>query len=244
MEDPSLANVESAAFTPAYLSTLRFPQAVAPRSHFQRLAIQNGFTVSSRDAVTADYIGFYCHRGKHGKGEHQSTTTDCPFQLNLCRETAISRAHRVMPSSVLEHHHDLLPAGAPPLSEAIRSTAKAMLEVDLERRTVIATVYQLIGHPPTPEQLSSIIGTDQMFPLVSETDALIRDMVENGGDLFVFEVSTGERAAVLTITQLENANIRQFGDVIFLDGTMMRNTLGWTTIPMTLINECYHIVSR
>jgi hypothetical protein len=243
MDNPSRTDVEPAAFTPAYLSTLRFPQAVAAQSHLQSLAIQNGFKVSSRDALTADYIRFYCHRGKHSKGEHQSTKTDCPFQLNLRRETAIRGPYHVMPSSVLEHNHDLLPAGAPPLSEAIRSTAKAMLEIGIERRAVIATVYQLIGHPPTPEQLASIMDTDQMTHLVSETEALIHYMTENGGDWFAFEIPTGERAAILTITPPETANLRQFGDVIFLDGTMMRNPLGWTTIPITLINECYQIVS-
>jgi hypothetical protein len=65
----------------------------------------------------------------------------------------------------------------------------------------------------------------------------------NGGDCFAFELSTGERTAVLTIMQHEKVNLKRFGNGLFLDTTMIRNTLGWTTFPIPLVNECYHIAS-
>jgi hypothetical protein len=78
-----------------------------------------------------------------------------------------------------------------------------MLDVGIERRGILTTVYHMIGHVPTPEQIASIVGAEQILGLVVETDDLIVHVTENGGDCFPFELSTGEREAVLTITQLE-----------------------------------------
>jgi hypothetical protein len=207
------------------------------------LAIQNGFKVSSRDALTADYIRFYCHRGQHGKGAHQSTKTNYTFQIDLQWEVPVIGQYHVMPPSILDHNHELLPPEAPPFSEAISSTARAMPDVGIERRGVLVTVYHIIGHAPTPEQIALIIGAEQIRALVLGTDDIIAHVPQNGGDLFAFELSTGECTAVLTSMQLEKANLKRFGYVLFLDGTMIRNTLSWTPVLITMVNECYQIVS-
>jgi hypothetical protein len=63
--------------------------------------------------------------------------------------------------------------------------------------------------------------------------AHIRETLE--GDMMV-------RAAVLTVTIDESRNLECFGDIIFLDGTMIRNELEWTIFPVTLVHECNRIM--
>jgi hypothetical protein len=75
-----------------------------------------------------------------------------------------------------------------------------------------------------------------------ETEELIAHVVSQAGSCDIFEVPTGERAAVLTFIPFEYENLRQFGDVAFLDGTMVKKALGWTLFPITLINESYQTV--
>jgi hypothetical protein len=93
----------------------------------------------------------------------------------------------------------------------------------------VEALYQMVGHIPTPQQLSSVIGTDQLEVPGSETEELIAHVASQGGLCEIFEVPTGERTAVLTIIPLEYENLQRYGDVVFLDGTMVRNALEWTT---------------
>jgi hypothetical protein len=73
---------------------------------------------------------------------------------------------------------------------------------------------------------------------------LIRHIASLGGSWEIFEIPTGELAAVFTIMPLEYENLQRFGNVVFLDGTMVRNALGWTIFPITIITESCQIVSE
>jgi hypothetical protein len=118
-----------------------------------------------------------------------------------------------------------------------------MIQAGIGRREVGAVIHHMVGQCPTHEQLATLMGNDKVEPLAAETARLIANVVENGGECRAFEVGVNERAAVLTITAFEKENLRRFGDVIFLDGTMIRNSLGWTTLPITLLNESKEITS-
>jgi hypothetical protein len=118
-----------------------------------------------------------------------------------------------------------------------------MRHVGLERRQIIATIEQMLGHLPTPDQLATILENDNIQPLGTETERLCALMTQLHGSSYIFEVASGERAAVLTITPFEMEMLARFGDVVFLDGTMIRNSLGWTTFPITLITESFEITS-
>jgi hypothetical protein len=70
------------------------------------------------------------------------------------------------------------------------------------------------------EDIRLVIGTD--------TDCLLEYMHTNG-DCWLFEVLVDDemkRAAILTITAEERGNLEHFGDVVFHDGTAVRNPLG------------------
>jgi hypothetical protein len=240
--DEDAQAVIAPAFTKDYLETVRFSESSAAISHLRSLALQNGFKLSARDAVRADCLRLYCHRAEHGKGKKDTMKTGCKFHLTLRREPGTGAFH-VMPSSALEHNHVLLEPAAPELSDAIKTAATAMRHVGLERRQIIATIEQMLGHLPTPDQLATILENDNIQPLGTETERLGALMTQLHGSSYIFEVASGERAAVLTITPFEMEMLARFGDVVFLDGTMIRNSLGWTTFPITLITESFEITS-
>lgn len=231
----------SAAFTPEYLASLRFKEGPRAVAHLKSLAEQAGFKLSSRDAITSDVIRLYCHRSPQSKGHKNSTKTNCAFQIKL-RRRATEKVFLVMPSSVLIHDHELLPPLMSFLPREVEDAARAMLQVGIGKREVTAVIHQMIGQPPTREQLITLMQDDQITPMATETELLIAQIAEDGGESYTFLMG-GERAAVLTITALEKENLTRFGDVLFLDGTMIRNSLGWTTLPVTLINEAKQITS-
>jgi hypothetical protein len=41
---------------------------------------------------------------------------------------------------------------APPLSETVITVAVDMHGVGVEKRTILATLYQMLGHPPSEDQ--------------------------------------------------------------------------------------------
>jgi hypothetical protein len=43
--------------------------------------------------------------------------------------------------------------------------------------------------------------------------------------------------AILTPTGQEETDLKRFGGVIFLDDTAIKNPMGWTTCPITLVND-------
>jgi hypothetical protein len=98
------------------------------------------------------------------------------------------------------------------------------------------------GHVPTREQLTVLVQNKAISPIATETEQLIAHVAEEDRTSQAFLVDN-ERAALLTITPFESENLRRFGDVIFLDGTMIQNSLRSTTLPMTLVDESKQITS-
>jgi hypothetical protein len=86
---------------------------------------------------------------------------------------------------------------------------------------------------------------DIRLEIVTDTDRLVGYM-HTHGDCWLFEVPVDDEmkhAAVLTITIEERGNLEQFGDVVFLDGTAVPNPLGWTTYPITLVDDTKGLMS-
>jgi hypothetical protein len=52
-----------------------------------------------------------------------------------------------------------------------------------------------------------------------------------------------KEAAIWTISHAHDENLRRFGDVVFLDGTLIRNSLRWTIYSITLINDENALIS-
>jgi hypothetical protein len=233
---------QPSGFTPNYLSGLRFKDGQRAVTYLKSLALQHGFKLSARDAMTSDAIRLYCHRSERSKGHKKTTKTDCPFHI-MVRWRPSEKHFRVTESSVLTHNHDLLPPTISTLPKNIEESAKAMLHIGIGRRQVIADIHHMIGSYPTGEQLATLMKDDHVKPMATETERLVAEVVNQGGECHVYQDGKGLRAAVLTITPFERENLRRFGDLRFVDGTMIRNSLGWTTLPITLINETKAITS-
>jgi hypothetical protein len=74
---------------------------------------------------------------------------------------------------------------------------------------------------------------------MSETDRLLASL-DLDDQVFMYQPTvSGEerRAGVLVVTEWEMANLQRFGDVLWLDGTSLKNDLGWTTWPITLCDD-------
>jgi hypothetical protein len=50
-------------------------------------------------------------------------------------------------------------------------------------------------------------------------------------------------ATILIIRNEERQNLEWFKDVMFLDGTVVRNPLGWATYPITLVDDENGLIS-
>jgi hypothetical protein len=83
---------------------------------------------------------------------------------------------------------------------------------------------------------------DAISPMATETEHLIAHVAEDDGMSQVFPINN-EQDPVLTITPFKNENLRHFGHILFLDGTVIPNSLRRTTLPLTLVNESKQITS-
>jgi hypothetical protein len=117
-----------------------------------------------------------------------------------------------------------------------------MLQFGIGKGEVAAVIHQMIGHKLTQEQLTTLMQDDAISPMAIETEHLIAQVAEDDGTCQVFLVDN-ERAAVLTITHVWSENFRRFGDILFLNGPMIGNSLGWTTLLITLVNKSKQITS-
>ena len=78
-----------------------------------------------------------------------------------------------------------------------------------------------------------------------ETSELIAVTEKHSGQYHVLEEEGPKqkltRIAVFTITREELENLREFGDVLFLDGTQIPNKLCWQCFPITVVDSCLSI---
>jgi hypothetical protein len=230
-----------AVFNPDFLSNLKFGNRDQAEDYLKALAIRNGFELSVR---SSDAAGFrmYCHRGDTGHGA-QTTKTGCQFQLNLRRHPD---CWIITPNSVLDHNHEPLPFKPESLPKDLEDHVKVMASIGIGRPVIAHFLHEVTGEYPTASQLSSFYTPDRPLPDVSQTEGLIELVHAQGGQSFTKEtVEAGQtvRAAVFTITEQERNNLASLGDVLFLDGTAIRNELGWTTYPVGLLDESNHIIS-
>jgi hypothetical protein len=231
-----------AAFNPEFLSRLTFTNGEKLTTYLKALAIQNGFALALRDATTSDVIRLYCHRGNRGHGA-KTTKTNCPFRFKLRRHGG---SYVIMPNSILEHNHDPLPFKPEALPQSVEDHVKIMARIGIGRPSISHSIHEVVGQYPTTSQLGSFFAPDRPSPEASETDDLISHVEAQGGNSIPWktvEAGTTVRGAVLTLTIDEQRNLDLFGDVLFLDGTAIRNELGWTTYPISLVDNANRILS-
>lgn len=230
-------------FVPAFLSSLSFATGLAGVTYLKALALRNGFKISCRDSIKGETIRLQCHRGSRNGGKSKTTKTDCPFALKLRKHEA---KFVLMPQCNLEHNHELLPSGRERLPDDVESCVRSMLAVGISRPLILAFIRERTGRFLSRQELSTLFEAECVQAIGTETADLIAQVEAEGGMCYVFDFPDGDdvvRAAVFTLTAIEAANLEKFGDVLFLDGTAIRNVMGWTTVPVTLIDDSKEILS-
>jgi hypothetical protein len=228
------------SFSPPNLDGLSFSSGPSGVRFLKALAQTCGFGLSARDSKTSDRIRLYCSRSDYKKGE-KTTKTGCQFKLVL-HHSEQAGLFSIGAKRCLEHNHDVEIPATSGISEQIRDSVSDLRKCGVDVDRVIEYVHLKTGSILTPFEIASIEDPDVLETVqhVAETDLLMQSVVSTGGSCYSFEVDFEggrKRAALLTVTQSELDNLRKFGDCVFMDGTAIRNGLGWTTVPITLVDN-------
>jgi hypothetical protein len=134
------------------------------------------------------------------------------------------------------------------LSDDTRQVVRELLRAGLQPDGVISFILARTGEIVSRLDLMDLVEPGLEQALGTETDTLIEHMMaaDANGQFDIFLVDGANeslRAAVATFTEEEMKNLERFGDVVFLDGTSIRNRLGWTCYPITLIGDRKELVS-
>jgi hypothetical protein len=159
--------------------------------------------------------------------------------LTLNRSNGVYRITKIQP----EHNHDMLPRRAG-ITKDLRRILQDLKSVGVENFRLVNFATIETGQRLTAAELG--LARDAGDTNLTETESVISHMLDTDGLFNAFSVQTETgvgRAAVFTVSGPEKENWRRFGDVVFLDGTKIQNSLGWTTWPVTLVNDRKEIVS-
>jgi hypothetical protein len=119
----------------------------------------------------------------------------------------------------------------------------------ISRKFLLGRPCQKVGHKKFAENLcekshivlpkAAIDSQDLPMALETDTNVLLGHMYDKAECRIFTSEADGElkRAAIFTLTVEEQRNLERFGDVVFLYGTAARNPLGWTTYPVTLVDD-------
>jgi hypothetical protein len=121
----------------------------------------------------------------------------------------------------------------------LEGTIRNLLKSGVDKSRIIDFVHLRTGCLLSRLQLALMESPDLPRALVANADELLLCMETEGHSRVLEMEIDGEvkRTAILTITSNDQDNLSRFGDVAFLDGTAIRNELGWTAYPITLIDD-------
>jgi hypothetical protein len=145
----------------------------------------------------------------------------------------------------LEDNHDLLSPKQPDIPDDLEAIVKDLFKIRRPKARILDFLVLRTGRRFDWFQLAALNSQDMRLAIGMDTDRLIEYM-HTDGDCWLFEVRVDDemkRAAILSITTEERGNLKQFGEVVFLDGTAIRNPLGWATYPITLVDDAKGLVS-
>jgi hypothetical protein len=151
-----------------------------------------------------------------------------------------------MEQSTLEHNHPLLQNGHERLLDDVESYARSMSAVGIPRSLILAFLQERTGRFLSRQELSSLFEAESVDVMGTETADLIAYVEAEGRMCYICEFPDGDdfvRAAVFTISAIEATNLNRFDDVLFLDSTAIRNAMGWTMVPVTLVDDSKEILS-
>jgi hypothetical protein len=145
----------------------------------------------------------------------------------------------------LEHKPEMLTALQMGIPEDIQATVVDLLKVEVEKTRIQDYVFLRTDSLLSQFQLAALDSEDVQIALDTDTDSLLEDM-QDKGECRLFELlmdKEQKRAAILTITNEERQNCERFGDVVLLDGTVVRNSVSCTTYPITRADDEKRLMS-
>ena len=210
-------------------------------------ALKSGFDIASRQPLGLLYGAFYCTRG--GRVRRQRTSKcGCQFEFRTTVGGDGKTIIRMDESLCLEHNHSLVPSlYAHRLLEPDTTELINQLHASGVKPLQIKNYLEQKGSHLSTLQIQYVIRRAEVATFQTESEDLIRYVNEDPHALTrVFETEVDgqrHRFAVLTFTAKELENLKKFGDVLFIDGTMSQLRLRWEVLPLTAVDQHRELVS-
>jgi hypothetical protein len=217
---------DEAGFTDANLDKMPFPDTDATITYLKEMADRTGFRLSLQDKRSADRARMYCLIGNHCKGRKKSKKTGCPFHVTLIKSEG-SMCH-IAKARNLEHNHDLRIRRESTLTEEMQDVVRRMKGVGISAILICEFLRGKYGVPIMPVDVDSVSPDFEEASTMQETDDLRGKIAERNRAIHFFTVDSefmSTRVACFTQTAQEDYNLREFGDVILLNGTAIDSHL-------------------
>ena len=221
------------------LKALTFDSLASALQHLQIEAKKCGFEIGCNESLRSVYGTFYCLKGGRARGK-KTTKTGCEWKLSLGPGEEPGTV-KILRGHCLEHNHPLTPDkySILQISGTEEDLIKRMLDAGIAPRLIQRFLATSGQTDITAAQIASLKGKVSTIQ-VPQTEELRQYMEEIGGICQRMETRIGGKTmvhGVFTATQFELDNLKQYGHVIWLDGTQRQNRLQWEIMPVTVIDQ-------
>lgn len=234
-------------WTREVLSGLTFNDNRELYDHLKIEALRAGFDIASRQPLRNLYGVFYCTKGGRVK-KNKTSKCGCTFGFKTTVGQDGTTHIRIDESLELEHNHRLSPGlfAHRVVGEDATTTINELHAAGVKPMQIKSYLEQKGQHLSTL-QIQYVIRRAEVASFQAESEELIAYMNQDPLALTrVFEREVeGElhRFAVLTFTAKELDNLKKYGDVLFIDGTMSQLRLRWEILPITGVDQHRELVS-
>ena len=242
-----MAQAPAPFWTREVLSGLVFDDNRELYDHLKIEALRAGFDIASRQPLRNPYGVFYCTKGGRVK-RNKTSKCGCTFGFKTTLGQDGKTHIRIDESLELEHNHELH-IGLYAHRVLAEDTTKTINDLHTAgiKPMQIKTFLDQKGQHLSTLQIQYVIRRAEVATFQAESEDLIRYVNREPQALTrVFEREIdGElhRFAVLTFTERELANLKKYGDVLFIDGTMSQLRLRWEILPITGVDQHRELVS-
>lgn len=231
-------------WTAEVLSKLRFDSNKELHEYMNIEAFRSGFTLCSRRAHIDPYGMFYC--SKAGSSDKSTNKCNCSFsfttapifkfgkmQIAIKIDNTLNLQHSNHAPDPQEYVHRLLPDDTLCQIQKLHESGLTPTQIQ---------TYLLKTKQPfiSTLQIQNIVSKEFVKTFTAESENLIHYMKSNGGIVEELNLQSNDeiiRFAVLTFHLDELKNLRDYGDVLFIDGTYASLASKWEVFPLTAITN-------
>jgi hypothetical protein len=131
------------------------------------------------------------------------------------------------------------------IPDQVDNSIRDLLALGVPNPVIVQFVERQTGHLVSVHGVEVFRTPETEQAMLTEADSLLAK-VKPGEKCFLRNVrfqGTEHRAEVLLIMELEQQNLERFGDVLWMDGTAFKNSIGWNTWAITLCNDRKQLAS-